>query len=324
MPLNIVSNSEDITLLLVSPRKTGTHLFTKWLDQRYQSRGQIKIGSSKPGYYSCGETFHTSFNQFFKRLDVNDFTGGRLLPLTSCVGLTVCRHPADVFLSHLEYSFIGRNTAYATLKFGDLKDTLDFVMKLGNYEPFFESLFDYCSWSKLEHFVTVDFETIRNCFETNQAVQTHSVLQLADYLGLKFGKGIFGNSPTFNSGQIGRGIKYIEENCPEIFQHEYYLRICEFFGYSPTEAKGASKIDDLNDKTITVFDNRPVDEPQLVEADFLGYGIIYFNGKLYGLPDHGLPNGNDFFDYLNSDSFKAVGNSVDEVKALIGGLQAGS
>ena len=90
-------------LILVSPRKSGTHLITTWLGQRFAFKGQLQIGTSENGLYSLGKTFHTSL-AFFKALDVEDFTGGMLLPISSCLGLIICRHPADVLLSHLNFS----------------------------------------------------------------------------------------------------------------------------------------------------------------------------------------------------------------------------
>ena len=86
-------------ILLVSPRKSGTHLFVNILESLgIPFRGKIEIGSDETGYYSIGSTFHTSFNKTFYKLDRDTFDGGKLLPLMSSIGIIITRHPLDVFI----------------------------------------------------------------------------------------------------------------------------------------------------------------------------------------------------------------------------------
>ena len=54
--------------IFVSPRKSGTHLVSKLFNTRFYNlpfNGKLDICSKEMGYYSLGNTFHTSFNKFF-------------------------------------------------------------------------------------------------------------------------------------------------------------------------------------------------------------------------------------------------------------------
>lgn len=298
-------------IILVSPRKTGTHLITSWLGQKFAYKGRLQIGSSEPGYYSLGNTFHTSFKSFYQNLDREDFSGGALLPLKACLGITVCRHPADTLLSHLEYSFKNHNTAYSNFANKD-------ILEMSNiYENFFESLYEYTSWSQLSNFLTVDFESLTNAVKNSDLGNNNALLALSDNMDLPLEGSVFGAGHTFNKGKIGRGIEFIEKNCPEIFDDQYYGKICEFFGYPPRSSGTPTNVNQLNKRGVEVQDTRPTNEPRLVEENFCDYRIIYYNGMLYG-----VSHDSNFIELLQQGEIKIKAKSLDEAKAKIGGLTA--
>ena len=54
------------------------------------------------------------------------------------------------------------------------------------------------------------------------------------------------DSPTLNVGVSGRGVQWINENEPDIFNNEAYLKYCDFYGYEPKQASRPSKLKFLN------------------------------------------------------------------------------
>lgn len=297
--------------LLVSPRKSGTHLVLKWLTSKYPFLGRLKIGSHKQGLYSLGNTFHTSWNDFFYRLDREDFTGGKLLPIKSSLGVVSCRHPADMLLSHLEFSFSGENTVFSNVQLGDVLEKAIFTIDDAFYEDFFFSCFQYTGWSRLENFLTVSFEEMVQ-FPVVGKSSYSSIDDASRLLNVEFSREYLGNSPTFSRGLAGRGVEWIKRYRPDYAKNKWYLKYCEYYGYDPLVGGIPKNLKRINNKRFQLHDGRPVDVPQLVEESFLNHRILYFNGKIYA-----IESDKDFFECLEASSVTIVCDSVEEARALV-------
>ena len=230
-----------------------------------------------------------------------------LLPISSCLGLLTCRHPADVLLSHLNYSFSNNNTSFAKL------DDLDLETKINLYEDFFESLYEYTLWTKLPNFLVVDFETLVGSMKGDVNTQDSVVTSLSEALHVPIEKSIFGAGATFNSGEVGLGLDFIKRNCPDVLSNQHYRLICDYYGYSLKKSGRPENINQINEKGVKLEDDRPKGEVRLVEENFLDHRIVYYNGKLYAMPLAGY-----FISMLKQKKIEIVGKSLDEVRCLIG------
>ena len=304
--------SENSMLVVVSPRKSGTHLVTNWISPNFPYMGQLKIGSHKAGHYSLGKTFHTSFRNFFFKLDREDFSGGKLLPLNGSLGLVTCRHPADTFLSHIEYSFKLGNTSFSNINLPTLKDIVEFTFANNLYEDFFEAHFEYTAWSLMNNFLTVGFEDLQLGLSSGQSSGYNSAFDVSERLLLPIHDGFLKDSPTLNVGVSGRGVQWINENEPDIFNNEAYLKYCDFYGYEPKQASRPSKLKFLNTE-LQINDDRPIGTPILIDEDFLGHRIIYFDKWVYA-----VSHTEDFFELMEAGKLKFRAQSLEEAKVLIG------
>lgn len=307
--------------IFVSPRKSGTHLVSKLFNTRFYNlpfNGKLDICSKEMGYYSLGNTFHTSFNKFFYKLDRENFDGGKLLPINNYLGIVTCRHPADIFYSHINYSFKSNNTSFSNLKFESEKEKLDFIINSNAYEDLFKSLYDFTSWSRLSNFVTLPFENIINLNnnyndeENNLFLKTLSKIDLIIYE--KDLKNIFNDSPTFYKGKIGSGINFIKENCKKIFKNEYYKKYCDFYGYSYENAEKPRNLTKINSKEINLRDTRPINKTITLNPNYMNHTIFYYNNYLYANPK---TNNLDFKRLQDNGDFYLKSYSYDEVKFKI-------
>lgn len=297
-------------VLLVSPRKSGTHLFQTLLQKKFSFHGRLEIGSSEAGLYSLSNTFHTPFRDYFKSLDRDDFTGGRFLPIRSSLGLVICRHPLDTLLSHLEYSFKEDNTSYSNISFSSEREKLEFTVKNHFPENFMSEHYEFTAWSMMNNFLTVSYEDAVNTLTKNHA--TGSMRAIVDSFGINNFEGIYGESATFNSGKIGRGLTFFEQHYPEIFENKFFNQYCEFYGYSTHSVSPPAKLDLLNSDVRQGEDDRPAQKLMLVQEDFQGYRILYFEGMLYACPREA-----DFITEMQRGNVLCFAKSLDEIKGLI-------
>jgi hypothetical protein len=297
-------------VLLVSPRKSGTHLFQTLLLRNMKFRGRLEVGSSEAGLYSLSNTFHTPYRDYFKSLDRDDFTGGRFVPIRSSLGLVVCRHPLDALLSHLEYSFKEDNTSYSSISFSSETEKLEFTLQNHFPENFMFEHYEFTAWSMMDNFLTVSYEDAVNTLLKKRA--NGSMHALAKCLNINDFTDIYGQSATFNTGQIGRGLTYFKKHYPEIFNNKFFKQYCEFYGYSTQSVSPPTRLDDLNADLRQLDDDRPVNKLLLVQEDFLGYRILYFNGTLYAC----LRN-KDFVEEMQKGNVLCFAKSLEEIKGLI-------
>ncbi len=303
-------------ILLVSPRKSGTHLFQSMMAKDAPFQGKLEIGSIANGLYSLSNTFHTSFSEYFKSLDRNDFNGGKLLPIGSSLGIVTCRHPLDVLLSHIEFSFKNKNTAFSDLYFSSLRDKIKFVLNDNFYEDFFAEHFDYTAWSRLNNFITLSYEdanaTITQISEDGKFEPIGSMKDFIKHTNIMITGDIYGKSATFNVGKIGRGFEFCKQNCPEVFDNKHYQKYCDFYGYSYDSVTPPKNLKTLNDKSIDLSDTRPKGQILLVQESFLDHRILYFNNQLYASPRH-----EDFLERVRSGKIDCFGKSLEEVKGMV-------
>ena len=297
-------------VLLVSPRKSGTHLFQTLLQKKFSFHGRLEIGSSEAGLYSLSNTFHTPFRDYFKSLDRDDFTGGRFLPIRSSLGLVICRHPLDTLLSHLEYSFKEDNTSYSNISFSSEREKLEFTVKNHFPENFMSEHYEFTAWSMMNNFLTVSYEDAVDTLTKNHA--TGSMRAIVDSFGINDFEGVYGESATFNSGKIGRGLTFFKQYYPEIFENKFFNQYCEFYGYSTHSVSPPAKLDLLNSDVRQGEDDRPAQKLMLVQEDFQGYRILYFEGMLYACPREA-----DFITEMQRGNVLCFAKSLDEIKGLI-------
>ena len=297
-------------VLLVSPRKSGTHLFQTLLLKKMKFQGRLEIGSSEPGLYSLSNTFHTPYRDFFKSLDRDDFSGGRFLPIRSSLGLVICRHPLDALLSHLEYSFRDGNTSYSNMSFSGEKEKIEFTVQNHFPENFMSEHYEFTAWSMMNNFLTVSYEDAVNTLTKNHV--TGSMHAIADSLGIIDFEGVYGDSATFNTGQIGRGLTYFRQYYPEIFDNKFFNQYCEFYGYPTQSVSPPTRLDELNADARQLDDDRPTKKLLLVQEDFFGYRILYFEGKLYA-----CPRDKDFVEEMQRGNALCFAKSLEEIKGLI-------
>ena len=297
-------------VLLVSPRKSGTHLFQTLLLKKMEFQGRLEIGSPEAGLFSLSNTFHTPYRDYFKSLDRNDFTGGKFLPIRSSLGLVICRHPLDALLSHLEYSFKDGNTSYSNMSFASEKEKIEFTVQNHFPENFMSEHYEFTAWSMMNNFLTVSYEDAVKTLTTNRA--TGSMRALAKSLDISDFKEVYGLSATFNTGQIGRGITYFKKYFPEIFDNKFLNQYCEFYGYSNHSVSSPTRLDELNVHAKQFDDDRPVKQILLVQEDFLGHRILYFEGTLYA-----CSRDKDFVEEMQKGNVLCFAKSLEEIKGLI-------
>lgn len=297
-------------VLFVSPRKSGTHLFQTLLQKKFSFHGRLEIGSSEAGLYSLSNTFHTPFRDYFKSLDRDDFTGGRFLPIRSSLGLVICRHPLDTLLSHLEYSFKEDNTSYSNISFSSEREKLEFTVKNHFPENFMSEHYEFTAWSMMNNFLTVSYEDAVDTLTKNHA--TGSMRAIVDSFGINDFEGVYGESATFNSGKIGRGLTFFKQYYPEIFENKFFNQYCEFYGYSTHSVSPPTKLGLLNSDVKQGEDDRPAQKLMLVQEDFQGYRILYFEGMLYACPREA-----DFITEMQRGNVLCFAKSLDEIKGLI-------
>lgn len=305
----------DCKIILVSPRKSGTHLITSILNTKYSYQGKIEICSDKSGYYSLEDTFHTSFNNYFYNLDRMNAHGGKLLPIKNMVGLNMIRHPADVFFSHFNFSFRNNNTAYSHLFFKNEKDKLAFIYENNNYENFFKSLFEYTSWTRLTNFLTISYEEVlyfKNNLKQSNLLNTFKKIDI-DINKIDFAKEA-NFSDTFYKGEIGLGLNFIKKNCPKILKNEFYKKYCDFYGYKYLNVETPKHMRKINNKKIITNEYQDSDIPLTVNINFLNHTIFYYKKNLYALP---RKYNFDFMKIKKFSPFFFKSKFLDEVKLKI-------
>ena len=275
-------------ILLISPRKSGTHLITSILKfLGIDFKGKLEIGSNEYGFYSVGSTFHSSFNNTFYKLDRESFDGGKLLPLKSSVGIILTRHPLDILYSDINFSFNSDNTAYSNLKFNSDDDKIEHIYNNSFYQNYFFELFNYCAWSRLNNFISISFEELIECVNKKDLHQSPGLTKLIKLLNIKptdLDQNFLTSSPTFHKGEINLGVEYLSEKFSQIKENEYFLKYCEFYGYDKNKASTPSNLKFLNEAELELEDRRPKNTPILVKRNLEDHNIIYYNRKLYSIP----------------------------------------
>ena len=125
-------------------------------------------------------------------------------------------------------------------------------------------------------------------------------------------EGVYGQSATFSTGQIGRGLTYFKKYFPKIFDNKFLNQYCEFYGYSNQSVSPPTRLNELNVHTKQFVDDRPVKQILLVQEDFLGHRILYFEGTLYA-----CSRDKDFVEEMQKGNVLCFAKSLEEIKGLI-------
>ena len=311
-------HSQIEKLILVSPKKSGTHLLKVFLENlNFTYKGKLNICSHKKGFYSLGYTFHTSYNKFFYLLDRDSFDGGKLLPLNDCLGIVSCRHPLDILFSHLNFSYKNNNTAYSNIPKLSMEELIRIFFENQIYEDFFKSLYEYTFWSYMNNFITLSYEHLIDIY-LNQKRVSYSLKKFSELVKIKkINEAIFksyGKSDTFHKGIVGKGLEYIKKNNKGILENKYYGKYCDFYGYDSEKVSKPKKLDEINKKEILLFDSRKKNQAYTVEFNFSKHTIIYYNKKLYAIPDE---QNIDFMKYLKFKKIFYESETLDEIKFKI-------
>lgn len=278
-------------ILLVSPRKAGTHLIIKILEYlNIQFKGKIQIGSDDPGYYSIGSTFHTSFNRFFYELDRETYDGGKLLPLKSSIGIIITRHPLDILYSDLNFSFESDNTSYSNLILKDQNDKINHIYNNASYQNYFYELYNYCAWSKFDNFISISFEEMIKSTSEKNLDKLPGLKKLLETLNIKSldlsDRKEFLNSPTFYRGEANLGVNFFNNNFLNIKEDKYLEEYCKFYGYKKHFSEIPTELDILNNKNLSLEDRRPKNKPITIRNNFEDENIVYYNKKIYSIPKY--------------------------------------
>ena len=134
----------------------------------------------------------------------------------------------------------------------------------------------------MNNFLTVGFEDLQLGLSSGQSSGYNSAFDVSERLLLPIHDGFLKDSPTLNVGVSGRGVQWINENEPDIFNNEAYLKYCDFYGYEPKQESRPSKLKFLNTE-LQINDDRPIGTPILIDEDFLGHRIIYFDKWVYAV-----------------------------------------
>jgi hypothetical protein len=274
-------NKKPAFVTIVSPRKSGTHRILQMMSH-LTFKGQLRVNSTDFGLYSLSQTFHTPFSKFFNQLETEDYTGGKLLPLTDALIVTTCRHPADTFYSFLNWVLRDQNnTAMSGIMRHHSIDSLGkLVFHNQVFGDFFEELCSYQGWSNCQNSITFPFEITTDGL-TESSVQIMTKLHSA--IG-KISEVDSRTSPTFFRGESGTGIDFIKQNFPMIFDDPHYRRYCDFYGYSYDSVSIPTKIETLNGHQLNFSDIRPTDEQRLVQPDFNQHNIVFYNKQFFAIP----------------------------------------
>ena len=276
-------------IIFVSPKKSGTHLILSILKNlQYDFKGKLDLCSTKTGFYSLGNTFHTSYNNFFYYLDRESFDGGKLLPINNCLGLVTCRHPLDILYSHLNFSYKNNNTAYSNIPKYNFSELIKIFFENDVYENFFKTLYEFTYWSRMNNFLTVSYESLIDFYKSDKK-EIFSLNKLSELTGQTELKELilksYGNSDTFYKGRVGEGLKFIKKYNKSILTNVYYKKYCEFYGYNNQEVTTPKSLDKLNKKEYRLFDHRKKNHAYTVCFNFFKHTVIFYNNRLYAVPD---------------------------------------
>ena len=96
---------------------------------------------------------------------------------------------------------------------------------------------------------------------------------------------VLSSSATLYKGETNLGVNYISSYYPHIIENKFLLNYCEFYGYKKNKASIPSNLENLNKNDLKLNDNRPKNIPILVERNLENQNIIYYNKRLYSIPE---------------------------------------
>lgn len=299
-------------LFLISIPKGGTHLLYRLVEALGYQPAVVHDGDPKPGNWYCVEysNSHTVAKDFFiDSVRVAPF-GNRHHPFPRTPTLYIYRNPLDVVVSEANYYHRDGATVFSSylrhLSFENrLLRLIDDPHLLGSIR---DRINNFIPWFDCENVIPVSFEELigdKGGGSNDLRDQLIWSIQLKLHIPgspKALGAKIFDeNSPTFNEGRIGSSHEKMSQQALNKFfsLNQDFMKIT---GYA-TDAINPNEVNDIWQKInkfsnrISEFRKRPLktseedfaDTPFTVTSNFLGYNIVRFNQRYYGVSQSAGP-----------------------------------
>lgn len=298
-------------LFLIGIPKAGTHMLIKLVELLGYQPGIMLRDEPKSDHWYCvqGSNSHTPANDFFlsdghKATDADasfhhGAGGNRYHIFPTCPALFIYRHPLDILFSEANYYHLPQNTLWHGylygLSFRERINRLLYSPLLGHFK---DRLMQFQPWLEFPNVIPVSYEEIVGAKGGGcDTVQHNCIRNIINKLDLDAAPDtvvsrLYGDSPTFHTGRIGRGVKYWRENfssVPPGLQEEMN-QLLDAFGYNNQE--NFSEISKtINDKPIILSTVDYSDKILSIDYNFFNYSIVKTQGHYLAIP-HGSKNVN--------------------------------
>lgn len=286
----------DRPLFLISIPKSGTHLLYRLAEALGFKPGVVCPDEPTGGHWYCVEysNSHTMARDFFVDSVRRAAFGNRHHPFLFAPALFITRHPLDILVS--EASYYGRpgNSAFA-----DWFGGLDFAQTVARLvhddvllQPFADRMMAFVPWMSFSNVLTLAFEDIVGSQGGSDAgLQRALIWSIQVRLGLpgcpaEIGARLFDrNSPTFREGQTGAHQAALQSEALTTIAAAAD-RPLRAFGYTPGSQR-SMMAERWRTKPVRIDPPRFDETPILIEASFLGYGLVRFRRMYYAVASGG-------------------------------------
>ena len=283
----------DRPIFLISIPKAGTHLLYRLAPALGFKPGIICPDDPSPGHWYCIEysNSHTVPRDFFVDSLRRAPFGNRAHPFMRSPALFIFRHPLDILIAEADYYAAPANSPlapwYAEL---DLDQRIERLLEddrlIGRFA---DRIRAFSPWLAFPNVVPVPFEDVVGAAGGGDEALQHALIwSIQLRLGVpgtvqQIASQLFDPaSPTFREGKIGGHRQKFAGDRWRNLESEAGAAMAAF-GY----ACGG-----LRPRDAELWRRRPVrpaaidfdDTPILIQQDFLGYNLIRFRRRYYGVP----------------------------------------
>ena len=285
-------------LFLISIPKSGTHLLYNLVERFGYDPGVVCPDHPNPGTWYCIEysNSHTSAKDFFVDTVRRSPFGNRDHPFLRSPAIFIYRNPMDILVSEASYYHKEGKTAFfpylGSKSFQERLITLiDDPWLLGSIR---QRIGNYLPWLDFQNVIPVSFEELvgpKGGGSMEAQVKLIWSLQLKLHIPgdpRDYGQQVFDReSPTFREGRVGG---YKKDFTKEAY--EKFLSLPQDFmhllGYdldsNDAESGIPKRTEEFRTRHMVVSETDFQDTPIGVEYDFLGYNIVKYKGRFWGIP----------------------------------------
>lgn len=285
-------------LFLISIPKSGTHLLYELVQAFGYGAGISLPDTPLPGNWYCLEyaNSHTSARDFFIDTVRRAPFGNRHHPFPHTPTLFIYRHPLDIVVSEANYYHRDGNTVFegyfADLSFEErLLRLIDDPWLMGSLR---DRVGGFVPWLSFPNVVPLTFEELIGPNGGGDVdTQTRLIwsLQLklhVDGNAREFGDLVFNkNSATFHAGQIGAHRKLLTDRARAKLDNlpKDYLDAFGYDDHSTVAPPPYSRLISAHrHRALQLAPVRFEDTPIVVKYNYLGYNIVRYRGKFFGVP----------------------------------------